>query len=77
MTNVTVTSVVKLSPQQTTKIKDSVTRKYGSDVVYTFETDASILGGLIININSRKLDASVKTKLEDIKQELYQKIMSE
>ena len=77
MTNVTVTSVIKLSSQQVGKIKKVVEKKYGKSVSYVFAVDPSILGGVIITINSRRLDGSIKTKLEKAKQELQQKIISE
>ncbi len=77
MTNVTVTSALKLSASQVEKIKKAVEKKYGKDATYQFIVDASILGGVIVTVNSRQLDGSIKTKLDKVKQELHQKIMRE
>jgi F-type H+-transporting ATPase subunit delta len=77
MTNVTVTSAIKLSSGQTEKLKKAVGKKYGKDVTYQFIVDPGIFGGVIVTVNSKQLDGSLKTKLDKVKQELHQKIMRE
>ena len=78
MTNVTVTSAIQLSAAQTAKVKKMVDGKVGKDEVkYVFAVDSVILGGLQVTINSKMLDDSVKTRLENVRQELKSKILLE
>lgn len=37
-----------------------------------YKTDASIIGGMIIRINDRVVDSSIRTKLNDLKKQLLQ-----
>ena len=37
-----------------------------------YEVDASIIGGMIIRINDRVVDSSVRTKLNGLKKQLLQ-----
>lgn len=76
MTHVTVTSAIKLSSEQSTRIQDAVEKKHGA-AKFEFAVNPSILGGVVVTINSQQIDGSIKTKLSKIKQELQQRIISE
>lgn len=78
MTNVTVTSATQLSTTQVAKVKKMVAGKVEKDEVnYNFVIDSSLLGGLQVTINSKMLDDSVKTRLENVRQELKTRIQIE
>ena len=42
----------------------------GKQVILTNQVDPSILGGVIIRMQDDQVDASVKTRLEDLKQHI-------
>ena len=62
-----VTSAEKLSAQHITDIKAALKDTTGRDVTLSTRVDASILGGLIVKVDSRMMDNSLKTKLSNLK----------
>ena len=75
MTHVTITTATQLSATQLSKIKKTIQKKYGEDVECVTKVAEDIIGGIILTINSREIDNSVKTKLEHIKDAMYAKIV--
>lgn len=67
-----VTTSMPLSEDEKKRIKDVLEKREGTSVLIDFLTDKSILGGIIIDVDGKKLDGSLKRKLNDIK-----KVMSE
>ncbi|GEM_PF-1316881 len=74
MNKVLITTAVELNSAQLSRLKKAVEKKYGSTVEYQETVDSSILGGLILTINSRQLDGSLRSKLYQIKQRILQEI---
>ena len=37
-----------------------------------YETDPSLIGGMVIRIGDRVVDSSIKTRLENLSRQLYQ-----
>ena len=70
MTNVVITTAMKLPSTQLEQIKKAVSKKYGRAVTYQLNVDPSILGGLQITIGSRFLDGSVKGKLDQLQKKV-------
>lgn len=59
-----VTSAHPIKPAQMTALQDALTAALGAPPVLTTQVDPDILGGLKVQVGSRMLDASLKTKLE-------------
>lgn len=52
------------------KLKEKLEQVTGKQVILTNQVDPSILGGVIIRMQDDQVDASVKTRLEDLKQHI-------
>ena len=62
-----ITSALPLSDDQVSALTSALAQELGSKVQIDARVDASILGGLIIRVGSKMIDASLKTKLEKLK----------
>ena len=58
-----VTSAVELSKQQLDAITDALRRSYGGKIAVAPRVDPSLLGGIVVRIGSRMIDASLRSKL--------------
>lgn len=61
-----VTSATPLDAEQLEAVKASVSRYAGKAVSLTAAVDPNLLGGLVVRIGSRMVDASLKTKLQQL-----------
>lgn len=61
-----VTSAVPLDQEQLEGVKGAVARYAGRPVQLTTSVDPSLLGGIVVRIGSRMIDASLKTKLQNL-----------
>lgn len=67
-----VTSAVELNDQQKKSIEERLLSTTKYDVVEAnYVVDKSILGGLIIRIEDRVVDSSIKTQIEELEKSLY------
>jgi F-type H+-transporting ATPase subunit delta len=67
-TRAEVTSAEPLSAEHVAALKDALKGAAGGkDVAFEAKTDPSLIGGLIVKIGSRMIDASLKTKLATLK----------
>lgn len=67
-TRAEVTSAEALKPEHVAALKDALSGAAGGkDVIVETKVDASLIGGLIVKIGSRMIDASLKTKLATLK----------
>lgn len=64
------TTAVKVSPATEQKMKAMVESKTQGTVEFTTEVDPSIIGGFVLEYDTYRMDASVKTKLNNILVEL-------
>lgn len=62
-----VVSAVPLSAAQTTHIRSALSQALGKAPEMTARVDPSILGGLKVKVGSKLFDASLKTKLDQMK----------
>ena len=62
-----VVSAVALSTAQTTHIRSALSKALGKAPEMTARVDPSILGGLKVKVGSKLFDASLKTKLDQMK----------
>jgi F-type H+-transporting ATPase subunit delta len=62
-----VTAAEPLSDTHIAALKEALAQKTGKDVSLDVIVDPSIIGGLIVKLGSRMVDASLKTKLNSIR----------
>ncbi|WP_189496710.1 F0F1 ATP synthase subunit delta [Algimonas arctica] len=62
-----VTSASKLTAAQLTQLKSKLKAETGKTVDMEVSVDPDLLGGFIVKLGSRLYDASLKTKLEDLR----------
>ena len=68
-----VTTAVELDAAQRQAVEARLLETSGyADMEMHYEVDASIIGGMIIRINDRVVDSSVRTKLNGLKKQLLQ-----
>lgn len=63
-----VISALPLSEEEMAVVKRDVLAKVGSQATVTFRVDPDILGGLVIRVGGKQLDASVAGQLESLRQ---------
>ncbi|WP_119679228.1 F0F1 ATP synthase subunit delta [Indioceanicola profundi] len=56
-----------LSPAQQDELSDTLKRTMGSKVTVDVRVDPALIGGMIVKVGSRMIDASVRTKLTKLK----------
>ena len=62
-----VTSAHALTAAQQTELKAALKGVAGKDVSINLSVDPNLLGGLVVKMGSRMVDASLKTKLNSIR----------
>jgi len=62
-----VTSAKKLTAAQLTQLKSKLKSETGQAVDIEASVDPELLGGFVVKLGSRLYDASLKTKLEDLR----------
>jgi F-type H+-transporting ATPase subunit delta len=63
----TVTSAEPLSEAQVKALREALKDSMGKDVSLNQKVDASLIGGLVVQVGSRMVDTSLKTKLNALK----------
>ncbi len=69
---VTVTSAIALEPAVVESIGAEIERKTQKTIELRSEVDESIIGGLVLRVGNRVLDASVRSRLEKLRREVAQ-----
>lgn len=67
---VTVTSAVELPQETIEKIRQSVEAQTGRKVELDGRIDESVVGGIVLQVGNRVLDASIRGNLERLKREV-------
>ena len=70
----TVISAIALTEKQVKKLEEKLSKKYNKNVTLENEVDQSILGGVLVRLGNTQIDGSVKTRLNNIKDQLTQVI---
>lgn len=65
-----VSSAQPLSEEQVAKLRESVARYVGREVHLQATVDPDLIGGLVVRVGSRMIDASLKTKLQHLEQSM-------
>jgi F-type H+-transporting ATPase subunit delta len=66
----TVVSAVPLSPAQSERLAAVLSKRYGTDVSINTVVDPSVVGGVRVQIADDVIDASVSSRLADLRQRL-------
>lgn len=66
----TITSAVPLNAITKTAIIEKIARSFQGKLALTEHVDASLIGGFVVRIEDKQIDASVVSKLKQLKQEL-------
>ena len=67
-----VQSVITLSESQMQELKKTLDDSTGKDVILTQHKNAKLLGGLVVKIQDTVIDASLKTQLEKLGEQLIE-----
>lgn len=70
LTQVSVTGAIELDENVKNEIENKIKEKLNKEINITYNTDNSIIAGLIYKIEDDVLDTSLKHKLEELKKEL-------
>jgi len=62
----------ELNDFEINKIKDELTKTFGSNIKLSYKHDKSLIGGLIVKVGSLMIDTSVKTKLKQIENKMVE-----
>ena len=65
-----ITSARSLSEAEKSEMKFNLSKLTGRTVSLNFETDETLIGGVVTRIGSTVYDGSVKTRLEELKQQM-------
>ena len=68
----TLTSAIELDPSVIESVGAEIERKTGKTIELTSEVDESIVGGLVLQVGNRVLDASIRNRLEKLRREVAQ-----
>ena len=60
------TSAKDLSENEINNIKEELTKNFSSKIKLNYKHDASLIGGLIVQVGSTMVDTSIKNKLQQI-----------
>ena len=63
-----VTSAVELTADEKAKLIEKLSRKLDRTIHLECQVDPSLLGGLIVNVDGKVIDGSLKHKLQEIKE---------
>ena len=67
---VTVTSAVELDSKVVDKVGKEIAKQTGQEIDMEAVVDERVVGGLVLRVGNRVLDASVRAKLERLRKEL-------
>lgn len=70
----TVISAIPLTSEKVKELEKTLSKKYNKNVTLENEVDKSILGGVLVRLGNTQIDGSVKTRLNNIKDQLSQVI---
>ncbi|WP_419725852.1 F0F1 ATP synthase subunit delta [Terrisporobacter petrolearius] len=66
----TVISAIPLTDKKVKELEGKLSKKYNKNVTLENKVDQSILGGVLVRLGNTQIDGSVKTRLDNIKDQL-------
>jgi len=61
-----VTTAIELSDSEKEQFRQKLRQKYGEGLEFQFNIDASIVGGVVVQVGDKIIDGSVATRLESM-----------
>jgi F-type H+-transporting ATPase subunit delta len=61
-----VTTVTALPPELHSKLEADLTRRYGAGLQFEFQQDASLIGGMRVQVGSDVYDGSIRARLNQL-----------
>ena len=68
--NVELTVATALSPTELESVKQRISQSLGKQAIVSQRLDPGVLGGLVVRVQDKLLDASVRTQLKSIKKKM-------
>ena len=65
-------SAKDLTENEVNNIKDELTKNFSSKIKLNYKHDASLIGGLIVQVGSTMVDTSIKNKLQQIENRMIE-----
>ena len=66
------TSAKDLTENEINNIKEELTKNFSSKIKLNYKHDASLIGGLIVQVGSTMVDTSIKNKLQQIENRMIE-----
>lgn len=66
------TTATELSPELTSKIQQRLEKEYKAQIELTKQVDESLIGGFVLRVDDKQLDASIASQLKKVKEKLLQ-----
>ena len=66
------TSAKNLTENEVDNIKEELTKNFSSKIKLNYKHDASLIGGLIVQVGSTMVDTSIKNKLQQIENRMIE-----
>ena len=67
---VQITSAVQLDPSVAERVGDEIGRQTGRTVELTSNVDPEILGGIVVRVGNSIIDASIRTRLDNLRKQV-------
>lgn len=65
-----VTTAIPLPEEKITSLSAKIAKLVGKDVIVRNKVDASIIGGMLIHVEGKLIDASLKNQFEELKEKI-------
>jgi F-type H+-transporting ATPase subunit delta len=65
-----ITSAVELSDKEMNALRESLSKQFGADLVFSFRVDPALMGGLRVRVGDRLIDTSVASRLSALRESL-------
>lgn len=66
------TTATELSPELTSQIQQRLEKEYKAQIELTKQVDESLIGGFVLRVDDKQLDASIASQLKKVKEKLLQ-----
>ena len=67
-------TAIPMRKEEIKKLVENLSSKYNANIILENIVDKTILGGILVRLGNKEIDGTIKTRLENLKQELSQVI---
>lgn len=67
-------TAIPMSKEEIKKLEENLSNKYNTNIILENVVDKTILGGVLVKLGNKEIDGTIKTRLDNLKQELSQVI---